>query len=98
MLIIDKGLGRVISPFPVYHILVLIGARMKSQTSPEENLSLLINFSVELIKGLPFFPTASNQNLVRNVLRVRLIHEICFFGGARAEVYVATLRANTWHS
>jgi len=97
MLVIEDGFGGIILPFPIYHILELVCPGMKSQTPSKENLPLFVNLSVEFLKGLPFLPTPRDQNLVRNVLRVRLVDKIGLLCGTWTEMDVATLGANTWH-
>lgn len=45
MLILDRGRRRVMTPLPIHYILVLIVARVKGETYPEENLSILAGLS-----------------------------------------------------
>lgn len=97
MLIIYNKCVGVVLPFSIDNVFVLVDACMKGEAYSEEDFSILSDLAIEFIKGLPSFPAASDENLVWNVIALRLPDEIGFLGGTITIVVVSALRTNSGH-
>lgn len=97
MLVISDGRFGIVPPVAIDDVLILIVPREESQGDPKVDLSVLIDFPIELLYGLPFGPAAGDEHLLRVVLALGVPDEAGLLGGAGAVVVVAAVLADGWH-